>query len=637
MNSLIRKKACFHGGQGCSDAAPEARFLWNENALEGAVRSIQSDTRLCSERCGRTISARHVFAAFLFFAFCIFPSMGWAKTAADVLGEIPVQHSGRVKPFESFAREVSLAVTGGERFSASGGQNLSATSLVWHWMAGPETWFAAPMIPVPNKILAAEFPPLAIIKGRVSPQIILAHKPFLEKAEAASQRQAKKEKLTLLDQKRLEIYSHAVLFQEIAKGALPGWIAHPEDPRAGWLPFQGFVSEAVPAGDSEEGQARLFQFYPQAQVMAAQNSLRKTLDAFKENPDSGKSLEAAEAFKQSLEALLESRGVALDPEVLRAERIYNRLRVFEWAWKFYLAAAFLFVFLTMPFVLKISESLRLALNSAAFLSFSSGFLVHFYGFYLRCVIAGRPPVSNMYESVIWVSWAVAFFSLVLFAFFRSSVILMISGLVASFALMIAQSFPALLDPAITPLVPVLRSNWWLTIHVLTITLSYGAFALGWGLGHGVLFRFAFGREEDEGAQRLAQYLYRAIQIGVILLASGTVLGGVWANYSWGRFWGWDPKETWALIALLGYLAVLHGRFAGWLDVFGLAMGSVIAFLGIVMAWYGVNYVLAAGLHSYGFGGGGAPYVGAIALLDMALVGFTAWVYKRKKIPQSAVD
>lgn len=530
--------------------------------------------------------------------------MGWARTTSEVLGEIPVQHSGRIKPFESFAREVSLAVTGGERF-----QGLSATSLVWHWMAQPETWFVTPMIPVPNKVLAAEFPPLALIKGRISPQIILDHKPFLEKAEAASQRQAKKEKLTPLDLKRLEIYSHAIHFQEIATGRIPGWIANPEDARAGWLPFQGFISEA----------ASILRFYPEAQGLAVQKALRQTLDFLKENPDSEKSLEAAESFKQSLEDLLESRGVALNQKVLRAEVIYNRLHAFEWAWKFYLVAAIFFALWPLR---------KNGIYTASCL-FAVGFLIHFYGFYLRCVIAGRPPVSNMYESVIWVSWAVAFFALVLFTFFRSSVILMVSGLVASLALMIAQSFPALLDPSIAPLVPVLRSNWWLTIHVLTITLSYGAFALAWGLGHGVLFRFAFGNEEDESAQRLAQYLYRAVQIGVVLLASGTVLGGVWANYSWGRFWGWDPKETWALIALLGYLAVLHGRFAGWLDVFGLAMGSVIAFLGIVMAWYGVNYVLAAGLHSYGFGGGGAPYVGAVALLDLGLAGFTAWVYKRK--------
>ena len=107
---------------------------------------------------------------------------------------------------------------------------------------------------------------------------------------------------------------------------------------------------------------------------------------------------------------------------------------------------------------------------------------------------------------------------------------------------------------------------------------------------------------------LSRFTYKAIQIGVLLLATGTILGGVWADYSWGRFWGWDPKEVWALVALLGYLAVLHARFAGWVGHRGLAALSVVCFALVVMAWYGVNFVLGAGLHSYGFGGGGTGYV-----------------------------
>jgi hypothetical protein len=95
---------------------------------------------------------------------------------------------------------------------------------------------------------------------------------------------------------------------------------------------------------------------------------------------------------------------------------------------------------------------------------------------------------------------------------------------------------------------------------------------------------------------------------------------VWADYSWGRFWGWDPKEVWALVALLGYLAVLHARFAGWVHHRGLAALSVVCFSLIVMAWYGVNFVLGAGLHSYGFGGGGRGWVFSAILLQLAYAG-----------------
>jgi hypothetical protein len=103
----------------------------------------------------------------------------------------------------------------------------------------------------------------------------------------------------------------------------------------------------------------------------------------------------------------------------------------------------------------------------------------------------------------------------------------------------------------------------------------------------------------------------------LLLAAGTILGGVWANYSWGRFWDWDPKETWALTALLVYLFVLHGRIAGTWSGFGLAVGSVLAFQSIVMSWYGVNFVLGVGLHSYGFGSGGFVYAGTFVIAELA--------------------
>ena len=112
---------------------------------------------------------------------------------------------------------------------------------------------------------------------------------------------------------------------------------------------------------------------------------------------------------------------------------------------------------------------------------------------------------------------------------------------------------------------------------------------------------------------LSNFIYRAMQVGVLLIAAGTILGGVWADYSWGRFWGWDPKEVWALITLLVYLIPLHGRFAGWVSTFGLVAASVICFLSVVMAWYGVNFVLGVGLHSYGFVEGGSQGIMSVII------------------------
>ena len=121
---------------------------------------------------------------------------------------------------------------------------------------------------------------------------------------------------------------------------------------------------------------------------------------------------------------------------------------------------------------------------------------------------------------------------------------------------------------------------------------------------------------------LSNFIYRTMQVGVLLIAAGTILGGVWADYSWGRFWGWDPKEVWALITLLVYLIPLHGRFAGWVSTFGLVVASVVCFLSVIMAWYGVNFVLGVGLHSYGFVEGGSQGIMMVIICrgDVAPVG-----------------
>jgi ABC-type transport system involved in cytochrome c biogenesis permease subunit len=221
-------------------------------------------------------------------------------------------------------------------------------------------------------------------------------------------------------------------------------------------------------------------------------------------------------------------------------------------------------------------------------------------------------------------------------------------LMSAFGAWVTWMAPSVLDESFSPLQPVLRSNFWLTVHVLTIVSSYAAGILALGIGLIALSVYIFGtyrdpvalkaaggyrpagHEEEEGSHLtrrppamiapLAQYAYRAIQVAVLLLATGTILGGIWADRSWGRFWGWDPKEVWALVSLLVYLAILHGRFAGWFNNFGLIAGTVLGASTIVMSWYGVNFVLPklapdgmVGLHSYGSGAGGLPQVASFVI------------------------
>ena len=235
----------------------------------------------------------------------------------------------------------------------------------------------------------------------------------------------------------------------------------------------------------------------------------------------------------------------------------------------------------------------------------------------------------------------------------------IGGLYAFYA---AASPDVAISADFDPLQPVLRSNFWLTIHVLTIVASYGAGLLALGLGNIAMYHYAFGKYQDpvklddldlpegvvpssgdsESKSRppaacasLSDYAYKAVKVAVILLTAGTILGGLWADVSWGRFWGWDPKEVWALISLLVYLAILHGRHAGWFNHFGMIFGTVLGASAIVMSWYGVNFVLpqfsssgTVGLHSYGEGSGGLGWIVAFIVVEwtflaVATVKFTS--------------
>jgi cytochrome c-type biogenesis protein CcsB len=247
-----------------------------------------------------------------------------------------------------------------------------------------------------------------------------------------------------------------------------------------------------------------------------------------------------------------------------------------------------------------------------------GFFLQAVAFVLRVYVSGRAPVTNMYETVIWVALGTMVFAMVFEAKYRSGYFFLAAAPLASIVLIISDLAPVILDRSIQPLQPVLRNNFWLTVHVLTVTLSYGAFLLATGLAHVRLGRYLL-RAQGDWDGVLDLYVYRALQIGVFLLASGTILGGVWANYSWGRFWDWDPKETWALVTLLVYLGVLHGRLAGWWGGFGLSVGSIIGFLSVVMTWYGVNFVLGKGLHSYGFGRGGGTAVTVFVVTQCLLL------------------
>jgi ABC-type transport system involved in cytochrome c biogenesis permease subunit len=315
---------------------------------------------------------------------------------------------------------------------------------------------------------------------------------------------------------------------------------------------------------------------------------------------------------------------------LQLEHTYMVVDPFLWAWIIYFGAL-LVLLLTAIWA-------RRAGYLAAWALVVLGLGFEIYGFAARIIISGRPPVTDLYETVIWVSFIGMVFAVILEAVYRKRYFLYAGLPAAILTLIVADSDSTILDASINPLTAVLRNNMWLTIHVLTIVSSYAAFVLTAALGHIGLAMTFWGRRYAKAQAEVYFFIYRAMQIGILLLATGTILGGVWANYSWGRFWGWDPKETWALITLLCYLALLHGRLAGWWKGFGLAIGSVLCFLSVMMSWYGVNFILGQNgksLHSYGLSTGGFGYVICFTGFELAFVAIVIW-WNRRFAPVKSV-
>jgi ABC-type transport system involved in cytochrome c biogenesis permease subunit len=314
------------------------------------------------------------------------------------------------------------------------------------------------------------------------------------------------------------------------------------------------------------------------------------------------------------------------------ELLFNRLQPFRWAWVLMLAAAGAFLL----------GMVSRAAYVAGFVLALGSLLIQAAGFAARIAISGWAPVSNMYETVIFAAFMAALFALVLECIYRRGVFGLAGAAVATLGLLLADGLPLGLDPKFNPLVPVLRTNYWLTVHVLTIVCGYGAGALAWGLGNLSLALLAFGKGRRAGLHTLAQLTYRSMQLTVLLLAAGTFLGGWWAAQAWGRFWGWDPKEVGALVALVCYVVPLHARYAGWVKEYGLAVWAVLCFGAILLSWYVLNFVLAAGLHSYGFGAGGGRWVLWAVVLNVEWLLVATLLYRAKSrpgvgtVPESAV-
>jgi cytochrome c-type biogenesis protein CcsB len=530
-------------------------------------------------------------------------------------GLLAIQDGGRRKPLDTFAKETLIRITGRSTYTDKAGRKWTPNDFVLSALLETHDWKNEPMVLISIGSLIEQLG-LDKAQRRFAFAQLTALPELNRLANEAHARRKAEKPLDRLQQEVMSVTERLALFAHVMDGS-------------------AFL--IVPASKSETDAwvvpPEFSRYYMDAQFAPIQTQLQTLATAYT-NSDSFKFSRASNQLRENLHEL--SPAIYPQDPQLRLEYFYNHFDGFyRAAWCYGVAL----VILIAANLRKRGSALRGRGTLPAFgvAIVILGLAFHASGIVMRCLIAGRPPVTNMYESIIWVSFAVSFFGMIFFARYRTPVYLLAALPVTLVALLLVHQMPIAMPSSIDPLVPVLRDNFWLTIHVLTITLSYAAFALAMGFGHILLWRYARNPSAARVDAPMHFWLYRVLQLGVLLLAAGTILGGVWANYSWGRFWGWDPKETWALIALLCYILTLHGRLAGWWTEFGLVVASVVCFLAVLMAWYGVNFVLGKGLHSYGFGIGGETYVATFVILDLLFVGFAIWRYRMSKGVASAPE
>ncbi|MBN1393561.1 MAG: cytochrome c biogenesis protein CcsA, partial [Pirellulales bacterium] len=418
-----------------------------------------------------------------------------------------------------------------------------------------------------------------------------------------------------------------------------------------WLAFQALIV----------GSDELLRGYPRPRLEAARTALAEAKAAYLDAQSPNRPANFADAmnrFADSLRSLAEEiepsrRRLPLQhrdeplldatayppPGATAAEVFYNRLDPFFWSWLAGLVSSL--------FLLSAAGRWRRPAfwSGAAALVVSLGLVIAGLG--LRAYITGLAPLTGMFESVVvvaafvyalglWLAllpcvgmggtadWAdvpsAAKRSSVGEQILRRRLFALAGAIVGTLALALAYYAPAsVMRRNIGAAVPILRDNFWLVVHVVTIMAGYASAAIALIIGNVALGYYLFGRyagrRTPPACATLAGFIYSAVKITVLLLAAGTILGALWADVSWGRFWGWDPKEVWALVSLLVYLWFLHARRVGLSGDFGMALTAVLGATVILFNWYGVNFILGIGLHAYATGAGGQWQVTAAVALQ----------------------
>jgi ABC-type transport system involved in cytochrome c biogenesis permease subunit len=355
---------------------------------------------------------------------------------------------------------------------------------------------------------------------------------------------------------------------------------------------------------------------------APQSGLPETIHQFASMAGAYRAGDAAK-FNQALgeyQASLQQLGLQKELKKGTNEEFYNRLLAFKRTMYVYLTA-FLLILLYWA---NLNSTWRVTAMRLLLL----GFVVHTAGLIYRMVLEGRPPVTNLYSSAIFIGWAAVVLGMVLERFYRDGIGLAVGSCVGFISLIIAHNL-SLTEDTMVMMRAVLDTNIWLATHVVVVTLGYASTFVAGFLAIVYIFRGVFTRTLSETVGKsLARMVYAIVCFATLFSFVGTVLGGIWADQSWGRFWGWDPKENGALIIVLWNVLILHSRWGGLIRERGLMNMALVGNIVTSWSWFGVN-MLGIGLHSYGFMDAGFKwlmgFVGSqLVLIALGLLPFRFW-------------
>ncbi len=513
--------------------------------------------------------------------------LAFDKAHAEKFGALIVQDSkGRMKPMDTLSTEVLAKIHRSSSLQV-GKDTLTPNQVILGMMIRPDVYKEIKIIqtkdPRINEALGikSDAKYVSFSQFFADPEEMRGYK-LAELVDEATRKEAKYR--NKLDKAALEIDEKLNVVYMVFTGSLLKIWPKANDENNKWFA----TIEALQTFSPDEG-------------LKLRNTAIQYFSAVDDALESGK-WDASDAALAKLAEYQKQNGAAVYPSEgsIKAEMFYNHANIFERIYPFYLVMGF--VLLILSFVNIIQPKFKMAFfTKASLILLVILFILHTIGLALRWYISGHAPWSDGYESMIYIGWATVLAGFIFSK--RSPITLASTAILTGLILFVAHL--NWMNPQVTNLVPVLNS-YWLSIHVSMITASYGFLGLGALLGFITIILFIVKTDANEkqisnSIKELNAINEMSLMVGLVLLTFGNFLGGVWANESWGRYWGWDPKETWALVTILVYAVVVHLRFIKAIySEFNYSVISLLAFTSVIMTYFGVNYYLA-GMHSYAKG------------------------------------